>query len=60
MVLLPGFGIPALLDAIARQDRGRPVYCVGYANVGKSRLLNQLLATTSGVGHSFRARHACL
>jgi len=43
-----GFGIPALLDAIARQDGGRPVYCVGYANVGKSRLLNQLLATTSG------------
>lgn len=45
-----GYGINALLDAIAQQEsNGRPVYCVGYANVGKSLLLNKMLAElTSG------------
>jgi len=40
-----GHGIPELLGAIAKHQAGRPIYVVGYANVGKSCLLNRMNVT---------------
>lgn len=42
-----GYGVRELLAAIAKHQRGRPIYCVGYANVGKSQLLRAMCDTTT-------------
>jgi len=44
-----GFGVRDLLLSLAEHHQGRPIYCVGYANAGKSRLLQQLVATAEAL-----------